>query len=61
MAVDMENMWTNQMMTCGKLWLVEKVPRGPVMGSHVAPHYWLIGFNVKLVLVSPGIELATSG
>jgi hypothetical protein len=42
-------------------WLV-RVPRGPVLGCHVAPHYWFVGFSyVKFGLVSPGVEPATSG
>jgi hypothetical protein len=38
-------------------WLV-RVPRGPVKGCHVAPHYWL------LVLIKnldwPGFEIETT-
>jgi hypothetical protein len=39
--------WTNQKPTCVIVWLVVKVPRGPVKGCHVAPQDWFIGLCVK--------------
>jgi hypothetical protein len=41
--------WTNKRLTCGIYWLVFKVPRGPVVGFHVAPSEWFIGSYVKVV------------
>jgi hypothetical protein len=34
--------WTIQKLTPGNLWLVVEVPRGPVMGCHMAPCGWLM-------------------
>jgi hypothetical protein len=39
--------WTNQKLTRVIVWLVVKVPRGPVKGFHVAPQDWFIGLCVK--------------
>jgi hypothetical protein len=35
--------WTSQHLTLGIPLLVVEVPRGPVMGYHVAPCGWLVG------------------
>jgi hypothetical protein len=52
--------WANQQMMCVNFWLVGKVPRGPATRCHVAPFYWLFGFNVKYGLACTGVEPATS-
>jgi hypothetical protein len=44
MKVDVADMWTNYQLTCGVFWLVVKVPHGPVVGCHVAPRDWLLGY-----------------
>jgi hypothetical protein len=38
----MANTWSNQELTRVMIRLVGKVPRGPIKGCHVAPHYWLL-------------------
>jgi hypothetical protein len=39
---DMAHTWANDRPTRGTFhWLV-RVPRGPVKGCHVAPHFWLM-------------------
>jgi len=35
-------MWTSKHPTLGRFWLVVDVPRGPVMGCHVAPCGWFV-------------------
>jgi hypothetical protein len=37
--------WMNQQLTFGIYWLVVEVPRGPVMGCHVAPCGWFMVFG----------------
>jgi hypothetical protein len=34
--------WANHIATHGSYWANGVVPRGPVMGCHVAPLYWLL-------------------
>jgi hypothetical protein len=34
--------WANQRLMHGIFWLVVEVPRGPVMGCHVAPRDWFV-------------------
>jgi hypothetical protein len=36
------HIWMNQFVTHGILWSSGLVPRGPVVGCHVAPYYWLV-------------------
>jgi len=35
-------MWTSKHPTLGRFWSVVDVPRGPVMGCHVAPCGWFV-------------------
>jgi hypothetical protein len=51
--------WANQRLTRVRLWLVVKVPRGPVVGCHVAPRDWLLVCCVKFGMAS-GVEPTTS-
>jgi hypothetical protein len=51
--------WSNQEATHGVLLVNGKVPRGPVMGCHMAPLYWFMGCYVKL-LESVGFDPRTS-
>ena len=41
----MAGTWANYQMTRVIVWLVVKVPHGPVRGYHMAPFDWLIGFG----------------
>jgi hypothetical protein len=36
------------------------VPRGPILGYHMAPLYWLVAYG-KSLYDSTGVELVTSG
>jgi hypothetical protein len=38
----------NDILTHGIVWSSDWVPRGPIMGCHVAPRYWLIVLFVKM-------------
>jgi hypothetical protein len=40
-------MWSNQNATRGIILVNGKVPRGPVMGCHVAPQYWMLVVVLK--------------
>jgi hypothetical protein len=53
-GVDMGEQHLN---TCHLWWDNIMVPRGLVMGCHVAPLHWLV---VEKVLDSTGVKLATS-
>jgi hypothetical protein len=35
-------MWMNSLLTCGIILASGLVPRGPVVGWHVAPCYWFL-------------------
>jgi hypothetical protein len=59
MTVDVADMWTNQHLTHVRLWLVVKVPRGPVVGCHVAPRHWLVVL-FKIVFAWWGVKPVTS-
>jgi hypothetical protein len=52
-TVDMAGTWANQQLTRGMFWLVVKMPRGPVVGCHVAPHNWFVGY-IKFWYVAGG-------
>jgi hypothetical protein len=39
---DVDDSWVNRNATRGIFLINGKVPRGPVMGCHVAPLYWLM-------------------
>jgi hypothetical protein len=53
--------WANHRLTRGKIQLVFKAPRGPVMGCHVALHHWFIGYGLYVKFgMPPGVEPATS-
>jgi len=41
MAIIYWQMWSNYDVTRGIILVNGVVPRGPVMGYHVAPRYWL--------------------
>jgi hypothetical protein len=58
---DMAHTWANHRLTRGKIQLVFKEPRGPVMGCHVALHHWLLDYGLKKLFGSAEIEPATSG
>jgi hypothetical protein len=49
--------WVNHDVTRGIFWINGVVPRGPVMGCHVAPLYWLL---VQNFMESMGFEPRTS-
>jgi hypothetical protein len=51
--------WTNHQSDTWHVWLDVKVPRGPITGCHVAPRVLPMRAMSK-ILVSPGIEPATS-
>jgi hypothetical protein len=60
--------WGIQQLTLGRLWLVVDVPRGPVMGCHVAPCGWFMGYvkfygfgGVEPATYPPGNGLAGLG
>jgi hypothetical protein len=45
------DIWANQFVTRGILWSNGVVPRGPVMGCHVAPLYWLLVFGLFIKIL----------
>jgi hypothetical protein len=51
---DMWHAWANRHVTLGVLWLVVEVPRGPMMGCHMAPRDWLLALYVKLYGMAGG-------
>jgi hypothetical protein len=55
-----EGNWTSQWLTSGINPLNGEMPRGPVMGSHVAPSDQLKWHVSKIVLGSMGFEPTTT-
>jgi hypothetical protein len=49
----LDDSWVNVVVTRGSYWANDWVPRGPIMGCHVAPRYWSIWFVNKKNLWSP--------
>jgi hypothetical protein len=54
--------WVNHLSTRGMVLANYEVPRGPVMGCHVAPLYWLLvyWFDYQNFMESVGFEPRTS-
>jgi hypothetical protein len=50
--------WANDWLTCVLIWETSMVPRGPVMGCHMAPLHWLLWKNC---MDSTAVKLLTSG
>jgi hypothetical protein len=59
MAVSDWQIWVNYLMTRGSILANVLVPRGPVMGCHVAPSYWQ-WFVIQNFMESVGVEPRTS-
>jgi hypothetical protein len=48
--------WANHDVTRGMFWANGMVPRGPIMGCHVAPRYWLVGLVYKNFMGVRGVR-----